>query len=354
MLRKLLWIATAVVLLIGGALGSLYRADIPNEEIRRLWADETSQFPDILGTEVHLRDQRPFDHPDAPVLVLLHGTASSLHTWDGWVDRLGAAYRIVRFDLQGYGLTGPNVDGDYSIGRQIRVGEALLDHLGIASATLAGNSLGGYVAWRWALAHPDRVERLILIDAAGIPMSALATDDGETPPPARTAFSLGTMPVVKHLITRITPQFVVEDSLREVYGDDSKITPHLIQRHYDMLLAQGNRRALQTALQQRRDIPLEERQQWQRLVTIQQPSLILWGGNDHWIPVVLGTKFLELIPNSEIHVYPDAGHVPMEEAPEETASDVRAWLEATQHEVMKQQDAPLEESLPTSDQSERP
>ena len=333
-LRKLLWVVLAFALLVGSVIASFYRADIPKDQMRERWADETSQFLDVLGTEVHVKDEAPrkpsrADRPDAPVLVLLHGTASSLHTWDPWVDELGDDYRIVRFDLQGYGLTGANAEADYTIERQIHVGEAILERLGVESATIGGNSLGGYVSWRWALAHPERVKRLILVDAAGIPMSALASGDGEAPPPRQNAFSLGTMPVVKHLITKITPRFVIEDTLKDVYGNDSKITPQLMQRHYDMLLAEGNRQALQTALQQRRDAPLEGRNQWQQLQTIQQPTLILWGGQDHWIPLALGTKFDELLPNSEIRVYPDAGHVPMEELPMETAADVRAWLEGT-------------------------
>ena len=328
MLRKLLWFVLALLLLAGGVLGSFYRPDIPKDQMRERWADESSQFLDILGSEVHLKDgAASAGDAKAPVLVLIHGTASSLHTWDAWVDALGDDYRIVRFDLQGYGLTGANAEADYSIERQIRVGEAILDRLGVESAIIGGNSLGGFVSWRWALAHPKRVEGLILVDAAGLPMTALASDDGEAPPPRKTAFSLGTTPVVKHLITKITPRFLVEDSLKDVYGDDSKITPQLIRRHYDMLLAEGNRQALQTALQQRREIPLEERDQWQQIPTIQAPTLILWGGQDHWIPVALGKKFDELLPNSEIRIYPDAGHVPMEELPAETATDVRAWLE---------------------------
>lgn len=324
-LRKLLWALLAILLILCGVVASFYRADIPKEEIRQRWADETSQFLDVLGTEVHLKDESPPAEPDAPVFVLLHGTASSLHTWDGWVEALGDTYRIVRWDLQGYGLTGPNAESDYTIERQIRVGEAILDRLGIESATIGGNSLGGYVSWRWALAHPERVERLILVDAAGIPMSALATD-GTAPEAPKTAFSLGTIPVVKHLVTSITPRFLIENTLRDVYGDDSKVDARLIQRHYDMLLSAGNRQALQTALQQRRQAPLEERDQWRQLPTIPQPTLILWGGLDRWIPVGLGTKFHELLPNSEIRVYPEAGHCPMEEVAADSAQDVKAWL----------------------------
>lgn len=324
--RRLLWTLLAIVLIAGGAAGSFYRPDIPQEEMRERWADASSRFVEILGSEVHLRDEAPPDRPDAPVLVLLHGTASSLHTWDAWAQRLGSTYRIVRWDLQGFGLTGPNPEADYTVDRQIRVGEEILERLGIESATIGGNSLGGAIAWRWALAHPERVDGLILVDAAGYPVSALRAGGAQVPEPARNALSLGSMPVVKDIITKITPRFVIENALEEVYGDPERVDPLLVQRHYEMLLAEGNREALRTALAQRRETPPSQRDLWREIPQIEQPALILWGARDTWIPLAAGERFHRDLPNSQLIVYPEAGHVPMEEVPQESARDVEAWM----------------------------
>ncbi|UCH10746.1 MAG: alpha/beta fold hydrolase, partial [Fidelibacterota bacterium] len=114
--------------------------------------------------EVHIRDQGT-----GPAVVLLHGMFSSLHTWDGWVEALQDSFRMIRLDLPGFGLTGPRPDADYSLSEYVGFMDALLDELGVERAILVGNSLGGGIAWEYSLAHPSRVEGLILIDAVGYP-----------------------------------------------------------------------------------------------------------------------------------------------------------------------------------------
>src|SRR5256885_12261526 len=160
-------IVTAL-LVLGGLLGALLLALVgfvaanwaPEksvEELKPRWAPPPSTFIDLLGMQVHLRDEGPREDPSA--LVLLHGTGSSLHAWEGWAQALKARRRVIRFDLAGYGLTGPSPDGAYSLDDDVRLVLAMLDKLGIAHCVLGGNSLGGAIAWRMALAHPARVDR---------------------------------------------------------------------------------------------------------------------------------------------------------------------------------------------------
>ena len=125
---------------------------------------------------MHVRDEGPRD--DESPIVLLHGFGSSLHAWDGWAQALRDKRRVVRLDLPGFGLTGPTPDGVYGLDRDMRVTLAVLDKLGIARCVLGGNSLGGAVAWRTALAHPARVEKLILVDAGGYPQHATSMPIG--------------------------------------------------------------------------------------------------------------------------------------------------------------------------------
>ena len=132
------------------------------EELAR-WASPPSTFVDVLGMKVHLRDEGPRD--DASPIVLLHGTGSSLHAWEGWAQALKVRRRVIRFDAAGHGLTGPSADGRYGGDNDVRLVIAILDKLGIAHCVIGGNSMGGAVAWRTALAHPSRVDKLILVDA---------------------------------------------------------------------------------------------------------------------------------------------------------------------------------------------
>lgn len=295
-----------------GFLAVNYRRDLPAEVLEAEYADTGSQFLEIDGARLHLKDEGP--QAGVP-LLLLHGTGASLHTWNGWVDALGDTFRIIRFDLPGFGLTGPNQDRDYRITRYVQTAKAVLDHLGIASADVAGNSLGGHVAWRLALDHPSRVRRLVLIDAAGY-----ASIDGRPV----NVLDAGRVPVTKSILRRVTPKALIAQGLRDVYVDDTKVTVSLIERHYRMLLRKGNRDAMIDRL----NAPWEDRED--DLANVTQPALIQWGAHDTWIPVTVAERFAESLPHARLIVYEHGGHVPMEELPEITSQDARAFLlEAT-------------------------
>ena len=138
---------------------ALVRFDIPVEELKKTYADGTSRFVPVGGMDVHYRDEgRGFP------LVLIHGTAASLHTWDGWATALSGDFRVIRMDLPAFGLTGPAPDRDYRIGAYVRFIDDFLDTIGVTRCHLAGNSLGGLIAWNYALAHPAKVDRMILVD----------------------------------------------------------------------------------------------------------------------------------------------------------------------------------------------
>lgn len=123
-----------------------------------------SKFIHVDGFDIHYRDE---GSPDKPVLVMVHGVMASLHTWDGWVAELSEHFRIIRLDVPGFGLTGGGQDREYDGERLVKVFGLFLDRLDLKQVSIAGNSLGGYIAWNYALANAHRVERLILIDPAG-------------------------------------------------------------------------------------------------------------------------------------------------------------------------------------------
>ncbi|MEM8548821.1 MAG: alpha/beta fold hydrolase, partial [Pseudomonadota bacterium] len=125
---------------------SLWEPDRSRDELAH-WLNDASRFVAVAGSDAHYRREGT---PGAPVLLLLHGTSSSLHTWDGWVSRLADDYDIVRVDLPGFGLTGPRADRDYTVSAYVAFLERFVARLGLTQFTIAGNSLGGNIAWRFA------------------------------------------------------------------------------------------------------------------------------------------------------------------------------------------------------------
>jgi pimeloyl-ACP methyl ester carboxylesterase len=282
----------------------------PSQEPEKLierYTDARNKTVQADGMTVHYRDEGK-----GPVLVLLHGTGASLLTWEGWTKSLSGDFRIIRPDLPGFGLTGPHPERAYGMESYVEFMDAFLDAVGVDSVYLAGNSLGGNIAWNYAAAHPDRIRKLILVDPAGFVQERHIS----------LAFRLASTPVLSNLVKWASPRPLIRKSLEEVYHDPSLVSDSLVTQYRDMSLRQGNRQAFID----RANNPSEDRTE--RLTSLSMPVLIQWGASDTWIPPEHGERFLKLIPNAQLTLYSEAGHVPMEELPEQTARDVREFLNA--------------------------
>ena len=309
-------VAVGVLLLLTIALSAAFIAwrvpDRPVSALQAKWAPPPSTFIAVRGMQLHLRDEGPRDDP-LPI-VLLHGTGASLHTWEGWTRELARERRVIRFDLPGFGLTGPSPDGVYTIESYVDTVLAVADALHVQRFVLAGNSLGGYVAWATAVLHPERVDRLILVDAAGYPFQSQSVP---------LAFRIARTPILNVLMRDVLPRSVVERSLRDVYGDPSRVTPDLVDRYFDLATRTGNRAALVARFDQTQPGSLAE-----RVPEIQVPTLILWGGRDRLIPLEFGERFARDIPDSRLVVFDTLGHVPHEEDPARTLAAVLPFLQS--------------------------
>ena len=302
-------LATLFLLLLTVWLALNWEPDRSVAALSPRWAQAPSQMLEVQGQQVHLRDEGPRDDP-VP-LVLLHGTSDSLHTWNGWTQALALERRVVRFDLPAFGLTGPQAQGDYSIAAYVRFVLAVMDKLQIRQAVLGGNSLGGQIAWELAVAAPQRVHSLILVDAAGYPMEPKSVPIG---------FLIARMPGMRSAMEYVLPRWVVESSVRNVYGQPERVTPELVDRYFELTLRAGNRKALA----QRLDQPL-----WgdvEKIKTIRQPSLILWGAQDRLIPLENAHRFAADIAGAQLVVLEGLGHVPQEEDAATSVAAVRSFL----------------------------
>ncbi len=307
--RLLAGLVLVLLLATGGFIAWSWAPDVPVAELKARWGQPPSQFIEVEGLQVHLRDEGP--RGDAEPIVLVHGTAASLYTWDGWAAELRQTRRVIRFDLPGFGLTGPNAANDYSIAVYVRFVTALMDRLGVQRFVIGGNSLGGEVAWAVAHAHPQRVSKLILVDAAGYRF-----ESGSVP----LGFRVAGMPALQPLMRNLLPPGLMDKSIRNVYGDPSRVTPELVAHYTDMARREGNRAALRQRLIQRntgREADIRD---------LKLPTLILWGGQDRLIPPDYGRRFAQDIAGSKLVMFEALGHVPQEEDPAATLVPVRAFL----------------------------
>lgn len=294
-----------------------YRSDIPAEEIAAKYSTPESQFIEVDGVNVHVR----FMGEGEPIF-LLHGSFSSLHTWEVWQKELSPYYMTVALDFPGHGLTGPDPLKRYSIQDYSELVLALAEKLNMEKFHLAGNSMGGAVALQVASTRPDKILTLNLIDASGAPAVKTRTLDS-TQTSARGGgawvFKLLENPVFSKVFLKCTPRFLFAMNMKEVYGDESKIGLETTDRYFELMLRDGNRQATLDRLSSPRNSNIQFDQ-------LTMPTLILWGAKDSWIPVSQGYALEKVIPGSNLIVFDQAGHVPMEEIPTESVAEYLSFL----------------------------
>ena len=314
MSNGLIRIVGVLLMLTALVLSYSHMPDRPVEALVARWAPPPSDFIEVKGQLVHLRDEGP--RGDAAPIVLLHGTSASLHTWEGWARELKTRRRVISFDLPGFGLTGPfagqYTPDDYRGDTYARFVLDVLDVLKVQRVVLGGNSLGGEIAWRVATLAPDRVERLILVDASGPDF---------TPESIPAGFVMARLPVLGWISQHVLPRELVAQGVTNVYGDPSRVTPALVDRYFELTLREGNRRALGQRLRQ-----LQHGQDVARIGTVRQPTLILWGARDRLIPPAVAQEFERRIAGSQRVVLDGLGHVPHEEDPVRSLVPVKAFL----------------------------
>lgn len=310
----------ALLALLAAAFLIFRTPDTDAGEMRAKYGAPPSQFVEIGdGVKVHLRDEGP---RDAPAIILLHGSNADLHTWEPWAQALKGQYRVIRFDQVGHGLTGPDPNEDYSTANFVAdIGE-VADRLGLETFILGGNSMGGKHALAFAVAHPERLAGLVLVDGSGGPMLKLDKDRKDRGS-GNIGFRIARMPGVNLLAEQITPRFLIARSLEQSVSVKSIVTEPMIDRYWELLRYPGNRRATLKRFSEPYD-PLTEAE----IAGVATPTLILWGEEDRLIPVEAGRWLDKVMPFGTLVEYPGIGHLPHEEAAQATLADLEPWLAA--------------------------
>ncbi len=306
MMRIHLWVFLSFMVLCTASCGLLVER-LPNGKVPQ--PETFDHFVTVDGVNYHYTEY-PGSGQD---IFLLHGFASSTYTWEKVAPILQAnGYHVWALDMKGFGWSDKPEDADYSPQQLMEEVNAWMEKVGLSKVVFAGNSLGGAIAWNMALTHPDKVQKLVLIDAAGFMH--------DMPLPVRLAGLPGASAVARVFLGR----WVIEDTLKQVYFNPHLITPEQIDAYYNRLRTENALGALTAVGQSVSTLSLQEYAL--RIPEIKADTLIIWGRDDTWIPQEDGFKFKEAIPNATLKVIPFCGHIPQEEKPEETAQLIMDFL----------------------------
>lgn len=308
LIRLFLFFIGGLFLIAGIYIAYHYKADLPLEQLKEKHAFADAQYLALDGMDVHYRKTGK-GHP----LVLVHGFGGNLWNWRLWQNLLQDSFQVVSLDLPGFGFTGPSPDANYSTTRYIEFLDQFLLEIGIDSFHLAGNSMGGGIAWQYALSHPEKVKKLVLVNASGYPRkSANGTITG---------FKILDLPLVNQLITKVTPRSILKQTVKDVYGNKSLATEDEVDFYMDILRRPGNRQALLDKRKSGRGLSAAQ------IKNIKTPTLIIWGDQDLLIPYENAYQFEKDISSAKAIIYKGVGHMPMMEIPVQSAADVRQFLE---------------------------
>ncbi len=316
LLTGLLTLIGLIALIAVGGYFALRRPDLPFATLAARYESSASRYIDLPGgVHLHYRDEGVA--APAPTLLLIHGYAASLQTWEPWVARLSEDYRVVSIDLPGHGLTSAPAGYQPSIEGYRDLVEEFASVYGLERFAIAGNSMGGNIAWEYALAHPERLDALILVDASGWP---------------ETEAEQGTQPIIFNLLRNRTTAALLRDldttrltrqGLETAFADPALITDAMVAQYRDLSRAHGHRDILMQLMLggSARNFATSE-----RLAPISLPTLIIHGGQDKLVPARHAHLFNDAIQGSELLTLENVGHAPQEEAADESATSVGEFL----------------------------
>ena len=294
--------------------------DIPRTELEGKYAKPPSQFLDLSDkTRIHYRDE---GSSTLPALVLLHGANGSLFNFDRLSPLLKDDFRILTIDLPAFGLTGAVPSSDYSIKSSFRVIDSVLEHLNIESLILGGNSMGGGVSWRYAIENPKRVKGLVLLSSSGVPSERSKRESSSKSRETPLVWKLMRSPLATNILSIYTPKFFATQGLKASVYDSSMATTEWANQFHELTLLEGSRKAILS----RMSSGYSRNQNPELLKDLEIPALIIHGKEDNIIPVSSSENLVTFFQDGKLIIYDEVGHLPMYEAPEKTAKDIREFF----------------------------
>ncbi|MEO0608451.1 MAG: alpha/beta hydrolase, partial [Pseudomonadota bacterium] len=324
MLRRTLAVILTIVAVLAAGWLALRRADIPYDTLETIYAVRDTQFITLNnGLKIHYTDTGPHDRS---AIVLVHGFSASLHTWEAWKTDLEQDYRVITLDLPGHGLSRAEDPEQATIERFTQVVHDVTEDLGVDRFTLAGNSMGGNTAWSFALAYPEKLDGLILVNASGWPETDAESDSDPF------IFRLLANPLARTVMKDLDMTSLTRSGLEDSYTDPSFVTDELVERYVALSRAPGHRATLLAIVAGKRVEATAE-----TMAQINMPTLVMWGRDDNLIPVSSATKFAETIPGANLIIYDNVGHLPQEEVAAQSVEDVRAFMLEVEFQTLEEE-----------------
>lgn len=295
--------------------------DIPRDDLVKKYAIGTSKFLELNdGSKIHYRDEGGIDKP---VIVLLHGFNGSLFNFEKMVPLLIEDFRLISIDLPGFGLTGVVPTHNYSTLNSMNVISEVAKRLEIENFSIAGNSMGGGIAWRYAIEYPKKIQYLILLSSSGIYDSDEIKNIEKETKESPIVWKLMRSDFISTFLSYYTPKFFASQGLKSSVYDPDLATPELASQFHELTLMKGSREAILS----RFSSSAYRNEGVDILTTIKAPTLIIHGQEDNIIPFSSSINLNKYIEDSVLKIYPEVGHLPMYEAPENTANDIKKFIE---------------------------
>jgi len=257
--------------------------------------------PATHDVEIDGRRIRYADHGDGPALVLLHGMGGCWQWWLEVLPELALHHRVIAVDLPGFGRSEP-LPRPADIATHADIVAALVRRLGIDRVIVAGHSMGGLVSISLAIEHPELVDRLVLVDAGGVPMSERRL--GAVLKLLRASYWTFTRPAVLNRLT--TSSTTRNRMLKMAFRQPDSLSPELAREVIPALAAPGFLDSIAASARAVRTTEPER---------ISQPTLLIWGAHDAFAPLHTAHAMLDRLPDGRLRVLTDVGHSPLVEAP---------------------------------------
>jgi pimeloyl-ACP methyl ester carboxylesterase len=302
------WLALCVPLLAGCL--SFHSGPMPGEP-------KTAKFAAVDGARV-----RYVDKGQGPAVVLIHGFASSLETWEGVVPLLVKTHRVIALDLKGFGWT-DRPEGDYSPAAQARLVLKLLDQLGVKRAAFVAHSWGSSVTLALALAAPERVSRIALYDAW--------VYEEQLP----TTFLMARADGMGEMLFSLFYDQRPDERMALAFYDKDALSEKLVEDVERSLERPGTTAAALAAVRGQRFT-----EQQAKYKTIDKPVLLLWGREDVVTTLKVGERLSHDLPHARLVVYPQCGHFPMFEARAQSSEELVKFLADDKGEETKAPESP--------------
>lgn len=279
---------------------------ISKEEAISTFAYPNSKFIDWKGKKIHI-----IERGSGTTVFLVHGLGAGLHEFEELSIKLSKEYKVVSFDLPGFGLS------DIPEDRQPDFQEIYSDFMNFIiekyaddSCYIVGNSMGGLITWNTVLNNPIKIKKMVLLGSAGYEMEKIAKENA----------AWVNTPIVKFLLAKGAPRYIAEDNVKMCFFYDDAINENYFDRKYGMMNKEGNLDFLKKFATYKKftDTAL--------IKTIECPTLIIWGDKDEIVPYNHAARFDRDLPNSKLITYKNCGHVPMIEEVDKCAEDILSFF----------------------------